>query len=179
MHLFPVIFQITQPTGILETFVLERSVRIIFTRLLKKNIYIYIYISPHCERPLLFRHTCNKTLVYTTEILLKAVGLRHLTAAPRVTFLVAQESSHKNSSVTKTLREIMTSSTGYGTLSIEYKSNSNTINMILPLLSIIWSEQLHCAVIRDWEAHFNLLQRQILNCTRRVLYSYSKTNKMH
>lgn len=116
-------------------------------------------ISSHCERPLLFRHTCNKTLVYTTEILLTAVGLRLLTAAPRVTFFAAQESSHKNSSLTKTLREIMTSLTGYGTLSIEYKSNSNNISMILPLLSIVCNEQLHFAVIRDCEAHFNLLQQ--------------------
>jgi hypothetical protein len=160
MQLFPVIFKITQPTGILETFVLERSVRTIFTRLFtKKNKQQKTTISSHRERPLLFRHTCNKTLVYTTEILLTAVGLRLLTAAPRVTFLVAQESSHKNSSVTKTLREIMTSLTDYGTLSIEYKSNSNNISMILPLLSIVWKEQLHFAAIRDCEAHFNLLQQ--------------------
>jgi hypothetical protein len=98
--------------------------------------------------------------VYTAEILLTAVGLRLLAAAPRVTFLVAHESSHKNSSVTKTLREVMTSLAGYGTLSIENKSSSNNISMILPLLSIVWNEQLHFAVIRDCEAHLNLLQQQ-------------------
>jgi hypothetical protein len=51
----------------------------------------------------------------------------------------------------------MTSLTGYVTLSIEYKSSSNNISMILPLLSIAWNEQLHFAAIRDCEAHSNLL----------------------
>jgi len=40
MHLIPVIFQITQPTGILETFVLERSARIIFTRRFLQKKYM-------------------------------------------------------------------------------------------------------------------------------------------
>jgi len=126
-------------------------------------------ISSHCERPLLFRHTCNKTLVYTTEILLTAVGLRLLTAAPRVTFLVAQESSHKNSSVTKTLREIMTSLTSCGTLSIEYKVTV-TISACSFHYSASSGTNNYISLLYGTVRHIlTCCNNQILNCTRSVL----------